>query len=120
MLLLLVQFVTVHFYFTILRGKLSCNLSITDAKPKQMKLTEHSCCFDNEDDGNFLETRDSVTPQRAGFIPGLFNDFSRTQRDNPPPLCSPGTSRKADLKKFAPEMWCLYFCLNDLPPLLHS
>lgn len=42
-------------FFTILRGKVSCNLSITDAKPKQMKLTEHSCCFDNEDDGNFLE-----------------------------------------------------------------
>lgn len=45
------------FFFTILRGKVSCNLSITDAKPKQMKLTEHSCCFDNEDDGNFFPER---------------------------------------------------------------
>lgn len=70
MLLLLVRFFCNNF----LSREVSCNLSVTDAKPKQMKLTEHSCCFDNEDDGNFYsgETRDSVTP------PTRWDFFQRT------------------------------------------
>lgn len=55
MLLLLVRFfVTIHFVLYNLKQKSVLQFTyITDAKPKQMKLTEHSCCFDNEDDGNF-------------------------------------------------------------------
>lgn len=108
-MLLSLVFVTTHFvfFFTILRGKVSCNLSITDAKPKQMKLTEHSCCFDNEDDGNFFpERRETLW---LGFIlglsKGLFNGPGETAHL---PLCSPGTSREADFKKFAPNVVSIY------------
>lgn len=73
-----------------------------------MKLTEHSCCFDNEDDGNFWRDERLCDSPMRWFYPRTFKDFSRTQRDSPPPLCSPGTSRKADLKKFVQNVVSIF------------
>lgn len=114
-------FVIIHFVFTILSGEVSCNLSITVAKPKQMKLTEHSCCFDNEDDGNFV-WRDArlcdalVSPYRT-FEWTFYNG---TQRDSPPSPLPTWNQQRGGTSKSSPQMWCLYSCLNEQPPLLHS
>lgn len=43
------------------------------------------------------------------FHPRTFKrTFQWTQRDSPPPLCLPGTSREADLKKFVQNVVSIF------------
>lgn len=76
-----------------------------------MKLTEHSCCFDNEDDGNFFgETRDSVTGFILGLSKGLFQWTRRETAHLPSARLEPAERRTS---KSSPQMWCLSIFLSE-------